>query len=110
MPKRYGVVVARAGPTGLITATSRRYRPRLQSGRRFGLLGGISDANGLALSLIEVFEGVRDKSILDQYAKERREIFLETTSPQATRYKRSMGPGRYRRVRSFRAAIRGRHR
>lgn len=55
-----------------------------------GLLGGIYDANALAVALIAVFEGTRDESILDRYAQERRTIFLEATSPQATRYKNAM--------------------
>jgi 2-polyprenyl-6-methoxyphenol hydroxylase-like FAD-dependent oxidoreductase len=55
-----------------------------------GLLGGIYDANALAVSLISLFEGTRDESILDHYAQERRTIFLETTSPQATRFKSGM--------------------
>jgi 2-polyprenyl-6-methoxyphenol hydroxylase-like FAD-dependent oxidoreductase len=56
----------------------------------YGLLGGIYDANALALSLIAIYEGVRDESVLDEYAKERRDIFLEVTSPRATTYKNGM--------------------
>jgi 2-polyprenyl-6-methoxyphenol hydroxylase-like FAD-dependent oxidoreductase len=56
----------------------------------FGLLGGIYDANAVAVSLIAVLEGTRDESILDKYAEERRMIFLEKASPQATLYKQTM--------------------
>ncbi len=56
----------------------------------FGLLGGIYDANALAVSLIAVVDGAHDESILDRYAQERRTIFLEKTSPQATQYKSGM--------------------
>lgn len=55
-----------------------------------GLLGGIYDANALAVALIAIFEGKRDESVLDAYAEERKTIFLETTSPQATRFKAGM--------------------
>jgi 2-polyprenyl-6-methoxyphenol hydroxylase-like FAD-dependent oxidoreductase len=55
-----------------------------------GLLGGIYDANALAVSLIAVLDCTRDESILDRYAEERRTIFLEKTSPQATQYKGGM--------------------
>ncbi|WP_063043387.1 FAD-dependent monooxygenase [Nocardia pseudovaccinii] len=56
----------------------------------FGLLGGIYDANALAVSLIAVLEGTRNERVLDLYAEERRMIFLQKTSPQATQYKNSM--------------------
>ena len=56
----------------------------------YGLLGGIYDANALGLALIAIYEGTRDESVLDLYAKERRDIFLEVTSPTATSYKASM--------------------
>jgi 2-polyprenyl-6-methoxyphenol hydroxylase-like FAD-dependent oxidoreductase len=56
----------------------------------YGLLGGIYDANALGLSLIGIYEGTRDESVLDEYATERRDIFLEVTSPTATSYKNSM--------------------
>ena len=56
----------------------------------FGLLGGIYDANALALALAAVLEGRHDDTVLDRYAAERRSLFLEKTSPLATRYKNSM--------------------
>jgi 2-polyprenyl-6-methoxyphenol hydroxylase-like FAD-dependent oxidoreductase len=56
----------------------------------YGLLGGIYDANALGLSLIAIYGGTRDEGVLDEYAQERRDIFLEMTSPTATTYKNSM--------------------
>ena len=55
-----------------------------------GLLGGIYDANAVAIALTAVLEGVRTDSVLDYYANERRSIFLNTTSPQATQFKAGM--------------------
>lgn len=56
----------------------------------FGLLGGIYDANALGVALSAVVEGTHDDKVLDRYAEERRAIFLEKTSPYATRYKKTM--------------------
>jgi 2-polyprenyl-6-methoxyphenol hydroxylase-like FAD-dependent oxidoreductase len=56
----------------------------------FGLLGGIYDANALAVALTAVIQGTKDDAVLDWYADERRSIFLEKTSPLATRYKNAM--------------------
>jgi 2-polyprenyl-6-methoxyphenol hydroxylase-like FAD-dependent oxidoreductase len=56
----------------------------------YGLLGGIYDANALAISLIAVLEGKRDETVLDDYAHERRTIFLEKTSPRAAQFKSGM--------------------
>jgi 2-polyprenyl-6-methoxyphenol hydroxylase-like FAD-dependent oxidoreductase len=56
----------------------------------YGLLGGIYDANALAISLIAVLQGARDETILDRYADERRTIFLEKTSPRAAQFKSGM--------------------
>ena len=56
----------------------------------YGLLGGIYDANALAVSLIAVLEGRRDETVLDRYADERRAVFLEKTSPRAAQFKSGM--------------------
>lgn len=56
----------------------------------FGLLGGIYDANALALALAAVLHGKREETVLDRYADERRAIFLGITSPRATQFKSAM--------------------
>jgi 3-(3-hydroxy-phenyl)propionate hydroxylase len=49
-----------------------------------GLTSGLLDAVALAYPLAAVFLGRRDDSILDRYAAERRQIFLDKTSPTAS--------------------------
>jgi 2-polyprenyl-6-methoxyphenol hydroxylase-like FAD-dependent oxidoreductase len=55
-----------------------------------GLTGGIIDSEALVKVLTAVIEGRAPESVLDFYSTERRRVFLEVTSPIATRYKQRM--------------------
>ena len=55
-----------------------------------GLTGGILDAVALGDALISVIEGAAQDSILDDYAKDRHEIFMNYTSPTSTENKRRL--------------------
>jgi 3-(3-hydroxy-phenyl)propionate hydroxylase/6-hydroxy-3-succinoylpyridine 3-monooxygenase len=54
----------------------------------FGLTTGLFDAYALWPTLAAVILDGADPALLDRWAGERRQIFLERTSPQATDYKR----------------------
>lgn len=53
----------------------------------FGLTTGLFDAYALWPTLAAVIREGADEALLDQWAQERRAIFLERTSPQACAYK-----------------------
>jgi 2-polyprenyl-6-methoxyphenol hydroxylase-like FAD-dependent oxidoreductase len=55
-----------------------------------GLTGGVIDADVLSDVLGAVIGGRADESLLDFYAKERRRVFLEVTSPMSANFKRLM--------------------
>ena len=54
----------------------------------FGLTTGLFDAYALWPTLAAVVLEGADPALLDRWSKERRQIFLDRTSPQATAYKR----------------------
>jgi 3-(3-hydroxy-phenyl)propionate hydroxylase/6-hydroxy-3-succinoylpyridine 3-monooxygenase len=56
----------------------------------FGLAGGLCDAFALIDALTAVILHRADHELLDQWAQERRRIFLEVASPAATRMKRTV--------------------
>lgn len=63
----------------------------------FGLTSGLLDAVALGYPLAAVMLGRAEEAILDRYAAERRQVFLERTSPTATenlRRFRERDPGR----------------
>ena len=53
-----------------------------------GLTGGLLDAFSLAEALGAVISGVAEQEVLDRYAEERRNVFLNLTSPMASEFKR----------------------
>jgi 2-polyprenyl-6-methoxyphenol hydroxylase-like FAD-dependent oxidoreductase len=53
-----------------------------------GLTGGVLDADMLSDALGAVIAGRTEESVLDFYARERRRVFLEVTSPMSTNFKR----------------------
>jgi 2-polyprenyl-6-methoxyphenol hydroxylase-like FAD-dependent oxidoreductase len=53
-----------------------------------GLTGGVLDADMLSDALGAVIAGRAEDSVLDFYARERRRVFLEVTSPMSTNFKR----------------------
>jgi 2-polyprenyl-6-methoxyphenol hydroxylase-like FAD-dependent oxidoreductase len=53
-----------------------------------GLTGGVIDADALADTLGAVIGARADRSVLDFYARERRRVFVEVTSPMSTNFKR----------------------
>ncbi|HTV50750.1 MAG TPA: FAD-dependent monooxygenase [Steroidobacteraceae bacterium] len=55
-----------------------------------GLTGGVIDALALAQVLKAVVHGKAGEAVLDFYARERRRVFLEVSSPVATEMKRRM--------------------
>jgi 2-polyprenyl-6-methoxyphenol hydroxylase-like FAD-dependent oxidoreductase len=55
-----------------------------------GLTGGVIDSRALVEVLNAVIAGRAPESALDFYSTERRRVFLEVTSPIATRYKQRM--------------------
>lgn len=55
-----------------------------------GLTGGVIDAAALIEVLSAVCSGRASESALDFYARERRRVFLEVSSPIATEFKRRM--------------------
>lgn len=55
-----------------------------------GLTSGVIDADVLTRALIAVVEDRADEDLLDWYAKERRRVFREVTSPAASEFKRQM--------------------
>jgi 2-polyprenyl-6-methoxyphenol hydroxylase-like FAD-dependent oxidoreductase len=55
-----------------------------------GLTGGVIDSRALVEVLGAVIAGGAPESVLDFYSTERRRVFLEVTSPIATRYKQRM--------------------
>jgi len=55
-----------------------------------GLTGGILDAVALGDALISVIQGAAQDSLLDDYAKDRHEIFMNYTSPTSTENKRRL--------------------
>ena len=64
-----------------------------------GLTSGVIDAAALTEVLNAVIAKRAPESVLDFYAKERRRVFLEVSSPIATDFKRRMSekdPGRQR--------------
>lgn len=52
-----------------------------------GLTGGVIDSDALVKVLTAVVQGRAPDSALDFYSTERRRVFLEVTSPIASRYK-----------------------
>jgi hypothetical protein len=52
-----------------------------------GLTGGVIDAMALVQVLTAVIHRTAPESVLDFYASERRRVFLEVSSPAATRFK-----------------------
>jgi 2-polyprenyl-6-methoxyphenol hydroxylase-like FAD-dependent oxidoreductase len=55
-----------------------------------GLTGGIVDANVLTRALSAVIRGDITEEVLDRYSEERRRVFREFTSPQASEFKRML--------------------
>lgn len=55
-----------------------------------GLTTGVIDADALISVMAAVIEGRAGEDVLDFYAKERRRVFLEVTSPIATNFKRTL--------------------
>jgi 2-polyprenyl-6-methoxyphenol hydroxylase-like FAD-dependent oxidoreductase len=55
-----------------------------------GLTGGVIDAKALVEVMTAVIRRKAPESVLDFYATERRRVFLEVSSPAATRYKGRM--------------------
>ncbi|MBO9580490.1 MAG: FAD-dependent monooxygenase [Sphingobium sp.] len=55
-----------------------------------GLTTGVIDADALIAALGAVIMGEADESVLDFYARERRRVFLEVTSPLASNFKRML--------------------
>ncbi len=53
-----------------------------------GLTGGVLDADMLSDALGAVISGRANEDVLDFYARERRRVFLEVTSPMSTNFKR----------------------
>lgn len=53
-----------------------------------GLTGGFLDAFVLAEALAAVITGEAAETVLDAYAQQRRQVFLDIVSPQATAYKK----------------------
>ena len=53
-----------------------------------GLTGGVLDADMLSDALGAVISGRAGDDVLDFYARERRRVFLEVTSPMSTNFKR----------------------
>ncbi len=53
----------------------------------FGLTSGLFDAYALWPTLAAVVRGGADPGLLDTWARERRDVFLQRTSPQAINYK-----------------------
>jgi 2-polyprenyl-6-methoxyphenol hydroxylase-like FAD-dependent oxidoreductase len=66
-----------------------------------GLTGGMFDTFVLQEALAAVIRGEADEAVLDEYARERRRVFLEVISPAAVENKRlifhSSDPERLRR-------------
>lgn len=56
-----------------------------------GLTTGVMDANALFQLLGAVIHGRASEEVLDYYARERRRIFLEITSPSAQHFKKQLG-------------------
>jgi 3-(3-hydroxy-phenyl)propionate hydroxylase/6-hydroxy-3-succinoylpyridine 3-monooxygenase len=54
----------------------------------FGLTSGLFDAFALWPTLAAVILEGADPALLDRWAEDRRRVFLDKTSPQATAYKR----------------------
>jgi 2-polyprenyl-6-methoxyphenol hydroxylase-like FAD-dependent oxidoreductase len=55
-----------------------------------GLTTGVIDADALITALGAVIRGEANEDVLDFYARERRRVFLEVTSPLATNFKRML--------------------
>jgi 2-polyprenyl-6-methoxyphenol hydroxylase-like FAD-dependent oxidoreductase len=55
-----------------------------------GLAGGIVDGVALSNALVRLLKRDATEAILDQYAEERRKVFLEFTSPTVSEYKRRL--------------------
>jgi len=55
-----------------------------------GLTGGIVDADILSRALSAVIRGDIAEEVLDRYSEERRRVFREFTSPQASEFKRML--------------------
>jgi 2-polyprenyl-6-methoxyphenol hydroxylase-like FAD-dependent oxidoreductase len=55
-----------------------------------GLTGGVIDSEALVKVLAAVIQGKASESVLDFYSTERRRVFVEVTSPIATRYKQRL--------------------
>ena len=53
-----------------------------------GLTGGVIDADTLSDTLGAVIAGRASEDVLDFYARERRRVFVEVTSPMSTNFKR----------------------
>jgi 2-polyprenyl-6-methoxyphenol hydroxylase-like FAD-dependent oxidoreductase len=53
-----------------------------------GLTGGVIDADNLSDTLGAVISGRAGEDVLDFYARERRRVFVEVTSPMSTNFKR----------------------
>jgi len=56
-----------------------------------GLTSGVIDADVLARALTAVIEGRAGEDLLDFYARDRRRVFTEITSPGASNFKRQLG-------------------
>jgi len=56
-----------------------------------GLTGGIVDADVLSRALSAVINGDIGEAVLDRYSEERKRVFREFTSPQASEFKRILG-------------------
>lgn len=55
-----------------------------------GLTTGVMDANALSQILGAVIHGQASEHLLDDYAEQRRRIFLEVTSPSAQHFKQQL--------------------
>ena len=71
-----------------------------------GLTTGLFDAFALAPTMAAVIHGEEDQSVLDQWAADRRRIFLDIVSPAATDNKRRMSESDPERQKQDRARLR----
>jgi 2-polyprenyl-6-methoxyphenol hydroxylase-like FAD-dependent oxidoreductase len=107
IPDRYRELFPDMGPYQLVAASPYRVHERISDKLRvgrvllagdaahvcnpcggMGLTTGLMDARALIEALGAVIHGTAGESVLDFYARERRRVFLEITTPAATEYKR----------------------
>ena len=110
VPERYRELFPDMGPHEVVAVSPYRVHERISEKLRvgrvllagdaahvcnpcggMGLTTGLMDARALIEALGAVIHGTADESILDFYARERRRVFLEITTPAATEYRRLLG-------------------